>query len=218
MMGSINLLLPALGETIYMVFFSTLFSLIFGVPLAILLVITSKNNLWENNKINSALGVLINCLRSFPFIILMILIFPVSRFLVGTTIGSTAAIVPLSIAATPFVARVIEGALKEVDKGLIHASLSLGASNWEIITKVLIPESVPQLINGVTIIIISLIGYSAMAGAIGGGGLGDVAIRYGYLRFKTDVMIYSVVIIVVLVQGIQNCGNSIVEKIKKKRG
>ena len=218
MMGSINLLLPALGETIYMVFFSTLFSLIFGVPLAILLVITSKNNLWENNKINSALGVLINCLRSFPFIILMILIFPVSRILVGTTIGSTAAIVPLSIAATPFVARVIEGALKEVDKGLIHASLSLGASNWEIITKVLIPESVPQLINGVTIIIISLIGYSAMAGAIGGGGLGDVAIRYGYLRFKTDVMIYSVVIIVVLVQGIQNCGNGIVEKIKKKRG
>lgn len=218
MMGSINLLLPALGETIYMVFFSTLFSLIFGVPLAILLVITSKDNLWENNKINSALGVLINCLRSFPFIILMILIFPVSRILVGTTIGSTAAIVPLSIAATPFVARVIEGALKEVDKGLIHASLSLGASNWEIITKVLIPESVPQLINGVTIIIISLIGYSAMAGAIGGGGLGDVAIRYGYLRFKTDIMIYSVVIIVVLVQGIQNCGNSIVEKIKKKRG
>lgn len=218
MMGSINLLLPALGETIYMVFFSTLFSLIFGVPLAILLVITSKDNLWENNKINSALGVLINCLRSFPFIILMILIFPVSRFLVGTTIGSTAAIVPLSIAATPFVARVIEGALKEVDKGLIHASLSLGASNWEIITKVLIPESVPQLINGVTIIIISLIGYSAMAGAIGGGGLGDVAIRYGYLRFKTDIMIYSVIIIVVLVQGIQNCGNSIVEKIKKKRG
>lgn len=218
MMGSINLLLPALGETIYMVFFSTLFSLIFGVPLAILLVITSKNNLWENNKINSALGVLINCLRSFPFIILMILIFPVSRILVGTTIGSTAAIVPLSIAATPFVARVIEGALKEVDKGLIHASLSLGASNWEIITKVLIPESVPQLINGVTIIIISLIGYSAMAGAIGGGGLGDVAIRYGYLRFKTDIMIYSVIIIVVLVQGIQNCGNGIVEKIKKKRG
>ena len=218
MMGSINLLLPALGETIYMVFFSTLFSLIFGVPLAILLVITSKDNLWEKNKINSALGVLINCLRSFPFIILMILIFPVSRILVGTTIGSTAAIVPLSIAATPFVARVIEGALKEVDKGLIHASLSLGASNWEIITKVLIPESVPQLINGVTIIIISLIGYSAMAGAIGGGGLGDVAIRYGYLRFKTDVMIYSVVIIVVLVQGIQNSGNSIVEKIKKKRG
>ena len=218
MMGSINLLLPALGETIYMVFFSTLFSLIFGVPLAILLVITSKDNLWENNKINSALGVLINCLRSFPFIILMILIFPVSRILVGTTIGSTAAIVPLSIAATPFVARVIEGALKEVDKGLIHASLSLGASNWEIITKVLIPESVPQLINGVTIIIISLIGYSAMAGAIGGGGLGDVAIRYGYLRFKTDIMIYSVIIIVVLVQGIQNCGNGIVEKIKKKRG
>lgn len=217
-MGSFNLLFPAFGETLYMTFFSTLFSLILGVPLAILLVITSKNNIFENSKINGVLGVLINSLRSFPFIILMILIFPVSRILVGTTIGSTAAIVPLSIGATPFVARVIEGALKEVDKGLIDASLSLGASNWEIITKVLIPESLPQLVNGLTIIVINLIGYSAMAGAIGGGGLGDVAIRYGYLRFKTDIMIYSVIIIVILVQGIQNCGNGVVERIKKKRG
>lgn len=217
-MGSFNLLFPAFGETLYMTFFSTLFSLILGVPLAILLVITSKDNIFENSKINGVLGVLINSLRSFPFIILMILIFPVSRILVGTTIGSTAAIVPLSIGATPFVARVIEGALKEVDKGLIDASLSLGASNWEIITKVLIPESLPQLVNGLTIIVINLIGYSAMAGAIGGGGLGDVAIRYGYLRFKTDIMIYSVIIIVILVQGIQNCGNGVVERIKKKRG
>lgn len=218
MMGSINLLLPALMDTIYMVFFSTLFSILFGMPLAVLLVITSENNLWENKRLNNILGILINCLRSFPFIILMILIFPISRFLVGTTIGSTAAIVPLSIAATPFVARVIEGALKEVDKGLIDASLSLGASNWDIITKVLIPESVPQLINGITIIIISLIGYSAMAGAIGGGGLGDLAIRYGYLRFKTEIMIYSVVVIVILVQVIQGCGDCIVGSIKRKRG
>lgn len=217
-MDNFILLGKALGETVYMVFFSTVFSILLGAPLAILLVISSKNNLRPNIKLNNFLGMVINCFRSFPFIILMILIFPLSRIIVGTSIGSTAAIVPLSISAAPFVARIIEGALKDVDKGLIDASLSMGASNFFIIRKVLIPEAMPQLINGLIIIIISLIGYSAMAGAIGGGGVGDVAIRYGYLRFKTDIMVYSVLVIIGLVQLIQSCGNYCVNRIKRKRG
>jgi len=145
----------------------------------------------------------------------MILVFPLSRFIVGTTIGSTATIVPLSIAAAPFVARLIEGAIKEVDGGLIELSKSLGANNWEIIFKVLIPEAMPSLVHSFTITIISLIGYSAMAGAIGGGGLGDLAIRYGYQRFQTDIMIISVVVIIIIVQVIQVIGDLIVKNIKK---
>ncbi|MGL5123251.1 MAG: methionine ABC transporter permease [Fusobacteriaceae bacterium] len=217
-MDNLILLGRAFGETVYMVFFSSFFSILLGAPLAVLLVVSSENNLCPNRKLNNILGILINCFRSFPFIILMILIFPLSRIIVGTSIGSTAAIVPLSISAVPFAARIIEGALKEVDKGLIDASLSMGASNIFIIRKVLIPEASPQLINGLIIIIISLIGYSAMAGAIGGGGLGDIAIRYGYLRFKTDIMIYSVLFIILLVQVIQSCGNYCINIIKRKRG
>ncbi len=217
MMENVSLLLVALWETVYMVLLSTIFSIVIGTPLAVLLVITSEGNLTPKPKLHKTLGVIINSVRSFPFIILMVLIFPLSRFIVGTTIGSTAAIVPLSIGAAPFVARIIEGALLEVDKGLIQASLSLGASNFTIIRKVLIPEALPSLLNGVIIVIISLVGFSAMAGAIGGGGLGDVAIRYGYLRFKTDIMIYSVVATILLVQLVQSLGNLFVSKIRKKR-
>lgn len=212
-----NMILNSTLETLYMVFFSTIFSLIIGFPIGILLVITKKGGILEKEHLNKILEFLINTFRSFPFIILMILVFPLSRFIVGTTIGSTAAIVPLSISAAPFVARMIEGALNEVDKGLIEASSSMGADNWTIIFKVMIPETMPHIIHGITVTIISLVGFSAMAGTIGAGGLGDLAIRFGYQRFKLDIMIYSVIVIIILVQLIQTFGNYLVNRVKKHR-
>lgn len=214
MVGS--LLFTATYETLYMVILSTIFSLLLGFPIGVLLLITRKDHIYEMTKFNSILQVIINTLRSFPFIILMIILFPLSRFIVGTTIGATAAIVPLSIGAAPFVARIVEGALLEVDRGLIEASQSMGASNWIIIFKVMLPECFSALVHGITVTIISLIGFSAMAGTIGAGGLGDLAIRYGYLRFKLDIMIYSIIIIIILVQIIQSTGNYIVEKRQRK--
>jgi len=211
-----DLVIPSLLETLYMVAFSTIFSLLLGFPLGILLVVTEKENIWEKPKFNQILNSIINVLRSFPFLILMIVIFPLSTLLVGKSIGTTATIVPLSVAAAPFVARVIEGSLKEVDKGVIELSLSMGATTPQIISKVLIPEAMPSIILGVTLTIINIIGYSAMAGAIGGGGLGDLAIRYGHYRRETDVMIASVVIIVIMVQSIQYLGNTLSAKINKK--
>ncbi|MBW4828967.1 MAG: ABC transporter permease [Clostridiaceae bacterium] len=212
----LELLITSLLETLYMVFFSTIFSLIIGFPLGILLIITEKGGIWEKPLLNQILSGIINILRSFPFIILMILVFPLSRIIVGSTIGTTATIVPLSIAAAPFVARVIESALKEVDRGVIEASLSMGATVSQIVFKVLIPEAMPSLVMGITLTIINLIGYSAMAGAIGGGGLGDLAIRYGLYRFETNIMVASVIIIIILVQGIQFLGNKIAISIDKK--
>ena len=211
-----ELIIPSLLETIYMVSLSTLFSLIIGFPLGVLLVITEKGNIWERPLLNQLLNGIINILRSFPFIILMILVFPISRLIVGQTIGTTATIVPLSIAAAPFVARIMESSLKEVDKGIIEFSLSMGASIPEIIFKVLIPEALPSLILGITMTIINLIGYSAMAGAIGGGGVGNLAIRYGLYRFETDIMIASVFVIILLVQGIQFIGNRLSTIVNKK--
>lgn len=204
-------------ETLYMVFFSTFFSLLIGFPIGVLLVITKEGNILERPKLNKILDFVINTLRSFPFIILMILLFPLSRIIVGTTIGSTAAIVPLSISAAPFVARMIEGALNEVDKGLIEASSSMGANNWTIIFKVMIPETMPHIIHGITVTVVSLIGFSAMAGTIGAGGLGDLAIRFGYQRFKTDIMIYAVIVIILVVQLLQSLGNYLVYRAKKNR-
>ena len=204
-------------ETLYMVFFSTLFSLLIGFPIGILLTVTKEGNILERPKLNKVLVFIINTLRSFPFIILMILLFPLSRIIVGTTIGSTAAIVPLSISAAPFVARMIEGALNEVDKGLIEASSSMGANNWTIIFKVMIPETMPHIIHGITVTVISLIGFSAMAGTIGAGGLGDLAIRFGYQRFKTDIMVYAVIVIIIVVQILQSLGNYLVYRAKKNR-
>lgn len=212
-----SMILDSTLETLYMVFFSTIFSLLIGFPIGVLLVVTKEGNIMERPKLNKVLEIVINTLRSFPFIILMICLFPLSRIIVGTTIGSTAAIVPLSISAAPFVARMIEGALNEVDKGLIEASSSMGASNSTIIWKVMIPETMPHIIHGITVTVISLIGFSAMAGTIGAGGLGDLAIRFGYQRFKTDIMIYSVIVIILLVQVLQSLGNYLVDKIKKKR-
>lgn len=204
-------------ETLYMVFFSTLFSLLIGFPIGILLTVTKEGNILERPKLNKILDFIINTLRSFPFIILMILLFPLSRIIVGTTIGSTAAIVPLSISAAPFVARMIEGALNEVDKGLIEASSSMGADNWTIIFKVMIPETMPHIIHGITVTVVSLIGFSAMAGTIGAGGLGDLAIRFGYQRFKTDIMVYAVIVIIIVVQLLQSLGNYLVYRAKKNR-
>jgi D-methionine transport system permease protein len=211
-----KLIIPSLLQTLYMVFFSTIFSLVIGFPLGVLLVITEKNNIWEKPILNKVLNGIINVLRSFPFLILMILLFPLSKIIVGKTIGTTATIVPLSIAAAPFAARVIESSLKEVDKGVIELSLSMGATVPQIIFKVLIPEAIPSLIMGITLTIINLIGYSAMAGAIGGGGLGDLAIRYGLYQFKTDIMLVSVIIIILLVQGIQYLGNRLAISVNKK--
>ena len=212
-----NMIWTSTLETLYMVFFSTIFSMVIGFPIGILLVVTKEGNILERPTLNKILEVCINTLRSFPFIILMICVFPLSRIIVGTTIGVNAAIVPLSISAAPFVARMVEGALNEIDKGLIEASSSMGASNFTIIFKVMIPETLPHLIHGLTVTVISLIGYSAMAGTIGAGGLGDLAIRFGYQRFKTDIMIYSVIVIIVLVQIIQSFGNYLVYRVKKNR-
>ncbi|NLZ68476.1 MAG: ABC transporter permease [Spirochaetales bacterium] len=208
------------GETLLMVLFSTIFSLIIGLPVGVLLDVTSSE---ENGGIipkpilNNILGRIVNVLRSFPFIILMILLIPLSRIIVGTSIGTVAAIVPLSIAAAPFVARIIESALKEVDPGVIQAARAMGSTNSQIIFKVLIPEAMPSLVSGITLTIINIIGYSAMAGAIGGGGLGDLAIRYGYQRFMPSYMVAAVVVILILVEVIQVIGNRISQSLLAKR-
>lgn len=212
----IHLIIPSLIESIYMVIVSTIFSLLIGFPLGVLLVITEKDNIWEKPLFNKVLSSIINVLRSLPFIILMIIVFPVARLLVGTTVGTTATIVPLSIAAAPFVARVMEGNLKEVDKGVIELSLSMGATIPQIITRVLIPEALPSIILGITLTIINLIGYSAMAGAIGGGGLGDLAIRHGYYGRNKLLMYSAVLVITILVQSVQFLGNYLSLKINKK--
>lgn len=211
-----ELLLPSLLETLYMVIISTIFSLLIGFPLGVLLVITEKDNIWEKPLFNKALGSLINVLRSLPFIILMIIVFPIARLIVGTTVGTTAIIVPLSIAAAPFVARVIEGNLKEVDRGVVEFSISMGATVPQIITKILIPEALPSIILGITLTVINLIGYSAMAGAIGGGGLGDLAIRHGYYGRKVEIMYAAVLVITILVQSVQFIGNHLSLNLNKK--
>lgn len=210
-----DLLIEALQDTFTMVIPSTIFSMILGFILAIILVVTAKEGLRPNRAIYTILDFIINILRSFPFIILMVAIVPLTRLIVGTTIGPEAAIVPLTIAAAPFVARIIESALKEVDPGVIEAAKSFGASDIQIIFKVMIKESVPAIISGVTLTIISLIGYSAMAGSVGGGGLGDLAIRYGYQRYETEIMIVTVIILVIIVQILQSLGNLIYKKLSK---
>lgn len=207
-------------QTLSMVFFSTLFSLMLGLPLGVLLFVTGEEEqggIIPLPLLNSILGRVVNVLRSFPFIILMILLFPLSRLLIGTSIGTAATIVPLSIAAAPFVARVIETALKEVDPGVVQAARAMGSTNFQIVRKVLIPEAMPSLISGVALTIISLIGYSAMAGAIGGGGLGDLAIRYGYQRFRGDIMLVAVIIILALVEIVQIIGNRLSARLLARR-
>ena len=207
-------------QTIQMVFWSTVFSLIMGLPLGVLLHVTDKEDqggIIPRPVLNEILSRVVNVLRSFPFLILMILLMPVARFILGTTIGTKAAVVSLSIAAAPFVARIIETSLKEVDPGVVQAAKARGSTNWQIIVKVMLPEALPSLVSGVTLTIINLIGYSAMAGTIGGGGLGDLAIRYGYQRFRSDVMFAAVVVTIILVELVQFVGNRISSRLIAKR-
>lgn len=203
----LNLLKTPTLETLYMVFLSSLFAILMGMPIGIILYLTEDRGLYPNKYLYRLLSSMVNICRSFPFIILMILLFPLSRIIVGTTIGTTATIVPLAIGAAPLVGRIVESALKEVPLGIIEASVSMGAGPKDIIFKVLLPEALPSLILGLTLAVITIVGYSAMAGAIGGGGLGDLAIRYGFHRFQTDVMIGAVLVIICIVQTIQGIGN-----------
>lgn len=208
-------LLKASWETLYMTVAAVVFASVLGVPLGVILVITDKGHIKENLVLNRVLGAIINIFRSYPFIILLLALVPFTRFVVGTTIGTTAAIVPLTVAAAPFVARMVESSLKEVNKGVVEASLAMGASTWQIIWKVLLPEALPGIILGTTITTIAVVGYSAMAGVVGGGGLGDLAVRYGYMRFDSVVMVTTVIILIVVVQVIQSLGNLLANKFNK---
>jgi len=208
----------ATWQTFVMVFFSTIFSLILGIPLGIILCTSDPaSGLRPRKLLNQILSIVINIVRAIPFVILVILLFPFTRAIVHTAIGTKASIVPLTIAAAPFVARVIESSLKEVEPGVIQAARSMGSTDFQIIKKVLLPEALPSIVNGITLTIINLIGYSAMAGTVGGGGLGDVAIRYGYQRYRLEYMIGSVLIILVLVEVVQVLGTRISNKMQAKR-
>lgn len=213
-----SLIIPGFLETMYMVFFSTVFAVLLGLPIGVLLLITGENHILPMKGLNMVLSSMVNIFRSLPFIILIIILFPLSRLIFDTAIGSTAAIVPLSIAAAPFVARVAESALREVPWGMIEAAKSMGASNWQIIWRVLLPESVSALVLGLTLTVINILGYTAMAGAVGAGGIGDVAIRYGYQRFRDDVLWITVIVLILMVQAVQSFGNWIAGKLDKRNG
>ena len=210
-------LLLATWESIYMVVISTFLSYLVGLPLGVILVATSEGHILENNSVNTVLGSIVNAVRSVPFIIFLILIIPLTRLIVGTSIGTIASIVPLTLAAIPFVARLVETSLKEIEWGLIEAALSMGANAWQVITKVLLPEAMPSLSLGVAITTINLVGYSAMAGIVGGGGLGTLAYYYGYQRYENGIMWITVIVLVVLVQLVQMLGDSLAAKISNKR-
>ncbi|QKY68636.1 methionine ABC transporter permease [Lentibacillus sp. CBA3610] len=211
-----NQILVALGETITMVSVSLLFAAIIGLPLGILLVVTRKGHLWENIAVFNVLNAIVNTFRSVPFIILMVAVIPFTRLIVGTSIGTAAAIVPMVLFSGPYMARLIENSLLEVDPGVMEAAQAMGATPRQIIIRFLIPEALSSLLLGLTIATIGLVGASAMAGAIGGGGLGDLAITYGYQRFDTVVMIITVAILVVMVQGLQSAGNSLSRKVRRR--
>jgi D-methionine transport system permease protein len=213
----IDLLLKSLGETCYMVLIAIVLATLIGLPLGVILTVTRKDHIMPNSFVNSVLGAIVNATRSTPFIILMVAIIPFTRMIVGSSIGTTAAIVPLTITAAPFIARVIESSLLEVDRGVIEAAQSMGASPFQIIGKVMLPESLHSIVLGITLALIALIGASAMAGALGGGGLGDLAIRYGYQRFQMDVMIATVIVLIIMVQGVQSLGNMLSRKLNKNK-
>ncbi len=213
----IERVLIATWETIYMIAISTSLSYLLGLPLGIILVTTEEGHILENNSLNSVLGFIVNTVRSIPFIIFLILIIPVTRFIIGTPIGTAASIVPLTLAAVPFVARLVETSMREIEWGLIEAALSMGANAWQIVYKVLIPEALPSIILGVAITAINLVGYSAMAGIVGGGGLGTLAYYYGYQRYEYPILWTTVIILIVMVQGIQVLGDKVTANIVKKR-
>jgi D-methionine transport system permease protein len=207
-----------LGNTLYMIACSTLIAIVVGLPLGIILTITDRGHLKDNRWLHQMLGSIVNMGRSFPFAILMVALIPFTRWIVGTSLGTTASIVPLSIAAIPFMARLVETALKEVDKGMIEAAIVMGSTPWQIVTKLLIPESLPSLVLATTTTMINLIGYSAMAGTMGGGGLGKIAIQYGYQRFNIFLMTMTVMILIILVQVIQIIGHRWASHLNLKRG
>ncbi|MED4584555.1 ABC transporter permease [Brevibacillus choshinensis] len=213
----VELLWEGLLETLYMVFWSSLFALAIGIVLGVTLVVTDKGSILEAPKLNKAIGTVINGVRSLPLIILIVLLLPLSRLIVGTSLGPTAAIVSLSIGAAPFLGRIIENSLKEVSAGKIEAAKAVGATPFTIIFRVLIPEALPALVRGITIGIIGITEFTAVAGAIGAGGLGSLAIRFGYQRFREDVLIATVILIILLVQLIQWTGDYIAKSISKKR-
>ena len=212
----IKLLITGTLDTLQMTVISTIMAMIIGIPLGGVLVVTSKGHILENAALNKILGAIVNATRSIPFIILMVAIIPFTRMVVGTSIGTTAACVPLTLAAIPFLARLVETSIKDIQFGVIEAAQSMGASPFQIIRKVLLPEALPTIIDNVTVLIVNLIGYSAMAGAIGGGGLGDIAIRYGYQRFQGDIMLATIIILIIMVQVIQMIGDGLSKAMNKK--
>lgn len=212
-----QLLLNATGETLYMVLLAALFTVLIGLPLGILLFVSRQDGLLPMVRLNRLLGMLVNLGRSLPFVVLLIALIPLTRLVVGTTLGSTAAVVPITIGAFPFFARIVENALDEVDKGRIEAVLAMGGHVGHVVGKVLLPEALPALLAGLTLTLVLLIGFSSMAGVIGGGGLGDLAIRYGYQRFNNQVMVATVVILVLLVQGVQSAGDRLVRSLAHRR-
>ncbi|WP_435947405.1 methionine ABC transporter permease [Dryocola sp. BD586] len=211
------LLLDGTLDTLYMVGLAALFTVIIGLPLGVLLFITRRDGVLPAPRANQIIGSIVNVGRSLPFIVLLIALIPFTRIIVGTTLGSTAAVVPITIGAFPFFARVVESALDEVDKGRIEAILSMGGNAWHVISKVLLPEALPAMLAGITLTVVMLIGFSSMAGVIGGGGLGDLAIRYGYQRFNNQVMVGTVVILVVMVQIVQMTGDRLVRRLAHRR-
>lgn len=207
---------PGMAESLYMTLVSTLAAYILGLPLGLALVATDKDGIFPIPIVNQILGIIINILRSIPFLILLILIMPMTKAITGTTIGSNATVVPLVVAAAPFIARLVESSLKEVDRGVVEAAESMGASPWEIMVKVLLPEAKPSLLVGSAIAVTTILSYSAMAGIVGGGGLGAIAINYGYYRYQNDVMFITVILLVIIVQILQEVGMK-VAKITDKR-
>lgn len=213
----VQLVLNATGETLYMVLLAGIFTLLIGLPLGVLLFISRRGGLYPMPRLNKGLGGLVNLGRSLPFVVMLIALIPLTRLVVGTTLGSTAAVVPITIGAFPFFARIVENALDEVDKGRIEAILAMGGDIRHVILKVLLPEALPALLAGITLTLVMLIGFSSMAGVIGGGGLGDLAIRYGYQRFNNQVMVATVVVLVILVQSVQSLGDRLVSSLAHRR-
>ncbi|MGC0948832.1 methionine ABC transporter permease [Pantoea agglomerans] len=212
-----ELLMNATGETLYMVLLAALFTVAIGLPVGVLLFLTRPKGILPNRAISLLLNTLVNTGRALPFVVLLIALIPFTRLLVGTTLGSTAAIVPITLGAFPFFARIVENALDEVDRGRIEAVVSMGGTLWHIVSRVLLPEALPALVAGVTLTIVMLIGFSAMAGVVGGGGLGDLAIRYGYQRFDNQIMAATIVVLLALVMLIQKLGDRLVRSLVYRR-
>ncbi|MDI4233931.1 ABC transporter permease [Bradyrhizobium sp. Arg237L] len=212
----INLIIQATGESLFMVAVSAALGTLFGLPIGVFLATSRKDELFAAPAANAILGMIVNATRSTPFIILVVAIIPFTRLVAGTSIGSGAAIVPLTIASTPFIARLVEGAIREVDAGLIETASSFGATPLQVVLKVLIPEALPGLVLSLTLAVVSLLGYSAMVGAVGGGGLGDLGIRYGYQRFMPGMMLAVVVVLIVLVQTVQTAGDYLARRVNRR--